>query len=205
MPAPPRNIVFDVGNVLIEWDPRHLFRKLFDDAARMEWFLANVFTSAVNVECDRGLAFADAVAMLTARHPEHAEAIRAFDARWPEMVPGAIAGSVALLDEVRRKGIPDYAITNFSREKFPLAAERFAFLRGFRMVVVSGEEGLVKPDRAIFELFLSRARLDAADCVFIDDSAANVAGARDAGMHALHFRDPSALRGDLRALGFDLE
>jgi HAD superfamily hydrolase (TIGR01509 family) len=143
--------------------------------------------------------------MLTARHPEYAEAIRAFDARWPEMVPGAIAGSVALLDEVRRKGIPDYAITNFSREKFPLAAERFAFLRGFRMVVVSGEEGLVKPDRAIFELFLSRAGLDAADCVFIDDSAANVAGARDAGMHALQFRDPSALRGDLRALGFDLE
>ena len=205
MPASPRNIVFDVGNVLIEWDPRHLFRKLFDDAARMEWFLANVFTSAVNLECDRGLAFADAVAMLTARHPEYAEAIRAFDARWPEMVPGAIAGSVALLEEVRRKGIPDYAITNFSREKFPLAAERFAFLRRFRMVVVSGEEGLVKPDRAIFDLFLSRAGLAAADCVFIDDSAANVAGARDVGMHALHFRDPATLRGDLRALGFDLE
>jgi HAD superfamily hydrolase (TIGR01509 family) len=204
MPVAPSNIVFDVGNVLIEWDPRNLYRRIFDDPARMEWFLANVFTSAVNLDCDRGLSFADAVAMVTARHPEHEEAIRAFDTRWGEMVPGPIAGSVALLEEIRRKGIPDYAITNFSREKFPLAAARFDFLRGFRMVVVSGEEGIVKPDRAIYELFLARAGLAAESCVFIDDSPANVAGARDAGMHALHFRGPEILRAELRALGFAL-
>jgi 2-haloacid dehalogenase len=204
MTIAPSNIVFDVGNVLIEWDPRNLYRRIFDDPARMEWFLGNVFTPAVNLECDRGLAFADAVAMVTARHPEHEDAIRAFDARWPEMIPGPIAGSVALLEAIRRKGIPDYAITNFSREKFPLAAARFDFLRGFRTIVVSGEEGIVKPDRAIYELFLSRAGLAAESCVFIDDSPANVAGARDAGMHALHFRGPEILRADLRALGFAL-
>jgi 2-haloacid dehalogenase len=204
MPGLPSNIVFDVGNVLLAWDPRHLYRKIFDDPARMEWFLAHVFNATVNLECDRGLAFAEAVAMLTARYPEHAEAIRAFDTRWPEMVPGPIDGTVALLEEIRRLGIPDYAITNFSREKFPLAAARFAFLRAFRMVVVSGEEGLVKPDRAIYELFLSRAGLVAESCVFIDDSPANVAGARAVGMHALQFRDPETLRADLRALGFAL-
>lgn len=205
MAACPSNIVFDVGNVLIAWDPRHLYRKIFADTARMEWFLDHVFNATVNLECDRGLPFADAVAMLTARHPAYEEAIRAFDARWPEMVPGPIDGTVALLAEIRRLGIPDYAITNFSREKFPLAAARFDFLRAFRLVVVSGEEGLVKPDRAIYELFLSRAGLAAESCVFIDDSPANVAGARAVGMHALQFRDPATLRAELRALGFALQ
>ena len=200
----PASIVFDVGNVLLRWDPRHLFRKVFDDEARMEWFLANVFTSAHNLECDRGRSFAETVAELSESFPEWTHAIRAFDERWSEMVPGAIEGSVDLLREVRAKGIPDYAITNFSREKFPVARERFPFLGGFRLAIVSGDEGLVKPDPGIYELFLQRAGLAARDCVFIDDSQANVEGARAVGMHALHFRDADALRGDLRALGFGL-
>lgn len=200
----PSSIVFDVGNVLLRWDPRFLFRKLFDDEARMEWFLANVFTSAHNLECDRGRGFADTVAELSARFPDFATAIRAFDERWSEMVPGEIEGTVELLREVRAKGVPDYAITNFSREKFPVARARFPFLDGFRLAIVSGDEGLVKPDAEIYELFLARAGLEAADCVFIDDSAANVAGARAVGMHAIHFSGPDALRRDLRALGFAL-
>jgi len=200
----PSSIVFDVGNVLLRWDPRFLFRKLFDDEARMEWFLANVFTPAHNLECDRGRGFADTVAELSARFPDFATAIRAFDERWSEMVPGEIEGTVELLREVRAKGIADYAITNFSREKFPVARARFPFLDGFRLAIVSGDEGLVKPDAEIYELFLARAGLGAADCVFIDDSPTNVAGARAVGMHAIHFRDPGALRLELRALGFDL-
>ena len=109
-----------------------------------------------------------------------------------------------LLREVRARRIPDYAITNFSREKFPVARARFPFLDGFRLAIVSGDEGLVKPDAAIYELFLRRAGLSAEACVFIDDSLANVEGARAVGMHAIHFRDPVALRAELRALGFDL-
>mgnify|MGYP006275754551 FL=1 len=200
----PSSIVFDVGNVLLRWDPRHLFRKVFDDEARMEWFLANVFTSAHNLECDRGRGFAETVAELSARHPGWEHAIRAFDERWSEMVPGEIEGTVELLREVRAKGIPDYAITNFSREKFPVARARFPFLDGFRLAIVSGDEGLVKPDAAIYELFLRRAGLAAAECVFIDDSLANVEGARAVGMHAIHFSDPVALRLALRGLGFAL-
>lgn len=201
----PANIVFDVGNVLLRWDPRFLFRKVFgEDEARMEWFLANVFTPAHNLECDRGRGFADTVAELCARFPDFARAIRAFDERWSEMVPGEITGTVELLRDVRARRIPDYAITNFSREKFPVARARFPFLDGFRLAIVSGDEGLVKPDAAIYELFLRRAGLSADACVFVDDSLANVEGARAVGMHAIHFRDPVALRAELRALGFDL-
>ena len=130
--------------------------------------------------------------------------IRAFDERWSEMVPGEITGTVELLRDVRARRIPDYAITNFSREKFPVARARFPFLDGFRLAIVSGDEGLVKPDAAIYELFLRRAGLSADACVFVDDSLANVEGARAVGMHAIHFRDPVALRAELRALGFDL-
>ena len=99
----PTQIVFDIGNVLIEWNPRHLYRKLFDDHDKMEWFLANVFTMDMNRECDRGLLFADAVEQVIARYPEWHEEIRAFDHRWAEMVPGAIEGTVELLAEIRRK------------------------------------------------------------------------------------------------------
>ena len=200
----PTQIVFDVGNVLIEWDPRHLYRKLFDDHEKMEWFLETVFTMDMNRECDRGLLFADAVAQATARHPDwHAE-IKAFDERWPEMVPGPIAGTVDLLTEIRRKQIPNHAITNFSHEKFALARQRFDFLNGFGVTIVSGEEQMLKPDTAIYNLFLHRAQAQAPDCVFIDDTLANVQAAQDVGMHAIHFKNPDDLRLRLRGLGFDV-
>ena len=196
--------MFDIGNVLIEWDPRHLYKKIFDDHEKMEWFLANVFTMEINRECDRGLLFADAVSETTARFPDWHEEIQAFDERWPEMVPGPIAGTVDLLAEIRRKKIPNHAITNFSHEKFALARERFDFLNGFAVTIVSGEERLLKPDAAIYELFLGRAQVKAQDCVFIDDTLANVHAAQTLGMHAIHFKDPVDLRQRLRGLGFDL-
>ena len=201
----PTQIVFDIGNVLIELNPRHLYRKLFDDHDKMEWFLANVFTMDMNRECDRGLLFADAVEQVVARYPEWHEEIRAFDHRWAEMVPGAIEGTVELLAEIRRKKIPDHAITNFSHEKFALARQRLDFLNGFKLTSVSEEEQLLKPDAAIYHLFLERAGLKAADCVFIDDTLANVTAAQSIGMHAIHFKGPSRLRSQLRQLGFDLE
>jgi 2-haloacid dehalogenase len=198
----PTIAVFDVGNVLIEWDPRHLYRRIFTDAARMEWFLTEVCTNDWNVEQDRGRSFADAVAERTARFPDLAEEIRAYDERWPEMVPGAIAESVALLEQLRANGTRTFAITNFSAEKFPLAQQRFSFLRDFEGVVVSGEERLLKPEPAIYRTLLDRHGLTATDCLFIDDSPKNVAGARAVGMHAHHFTSPAALAEELTRSGF---
>ena len=195
------NIVFDIGMVLVTWDPRHLYRKIFDDEAKMEWFLANVCTNAWNLEQDRGRTFAEAVLEATARHPDHAAEIKAFDERWHEMVPGAIAGSVDILEILHQKGAPLYAITNWNHEKFREAKLRFPFLNLFRDIVVSGDEKLIKPDAAIYQALLKRNKLVAADCLFIDDSLKNVKGAEAVGMQAHHFTTPEGLRADLKSRG----
>jgi 2-haloacid dehalogenase len=195
------HVVFDVGNVLIEWDPQHLYRKLIPDAAARARFLAEICTPEWNIEQDRGRLWADAVAERTALFPDHARLIRAFDERWPEMVPGEVPGSVALLEALRGAGVPLYAITNFSAEKFVLAQSRFPFLTQFRDVVVSAEERLLKPDPAIYRVLLERNGLQASRCLFIDDSEKNVRGAEAVGMRAHHFRDAAGLAADLRGLG----
>lgn len=197
----PGIVVFDVGNVLLRWDPRNLYRKLFPDESRMEWFLAEVCSPAWNLEQDRGRTFERAVTELLPRYPEWADAIRAFDARWQEMIPGAIEENVDVLRRLRANRVPVYAITNFSREKYAESRERFGFLAEFDGVVVSAHEGLVKPDPAIYRVFLDRYGLAAADCVFIDDSAANAEGARRVGMHAVHYVEPMDLAAELRRLG----
>lgn len=194
--------VFDIGNVLIDWDPRHLYRSIFADPARMEWFLAEVCTSEWNLEQDRGRPFAEAVAERIALFPDLAAEIRAFDERWHDMVPGAIAGSVELLEALRAGGVPLFAITNFSAEKFALARQRFDFLNGFEGVVVSGEERVLKPAPAIYRTLLDRHGLVAGDCLFIDDSLKNVEGARAVGMHGHHFTSPAELAVELRRYGF---
>ena len=198
----PDTVVFDVGNVLIHWDPRHLFRKLLPGEAEVEDFLGNVATPDWNVEQDRGRGWDEAVAELAGKHPQHEPLIRAYRERWQETVPGAIEGSVAILEKLRSQGVPLYAITNFSAEKWAESVLRFPFLARFRDVVVSAHERLIKPDAAIYELFLKRNGLAAEKCVFIDDSLNNVAGARAAGMHALHFAGPEMLAADLRDIGF---
>lgn len=198
----PTTIVFDVGNVLLRWDPRHLYRKLFDDENRMEWFLSHVCTSEWNVEQDRGRDWDEAVALLVARHPDHEGPIRAFHERWHETVSGVYEENVALLERLRRAGVPNYCITNFSGPKFLEAQKRFPFLAGFDGVVVSGDERLLKPDPAIYRRLLDRYALRAEDCLFIDDSGANVEGARAVGMHAIHYREPMDLAAELQRFGF---
>jgi 2-haloacid dehalogenase len=194
-------VVFDVGNVLIEWDPRHLYRRIFDDADEVERFLATICTSAWNLELDRGKPFAEGVAELVSIYPDQEAAIRAFDERWSEMVPGLVPGALPLMERLEEKGVPLYAITNFSREKFAEARLRFPFLDRFRGVIVSAHEQLVKPERAIFELLLDRYGLRAEECLFIDDSAANVAGAKAVGMAGHHFRNAEELEMTLVDLG----
>ncbi len=192
--------VFDLGGVLIDWDPRHLYRKLFDDEAEMEAFLAEVCNGEWNERQDEGRPFAEAVAELTARHPRHRDVIAAYHDRWPEMLGGAIDGTVAILAELRSLGRPLYALSNWSAETFPHARERFAFLAWFGGLVVSGEEGVKKPDPEIFEILLRRYDLDPAGTVFIDDSADNVSAARALGFEAVHFTSAADLRDRLRRL-----
>jgi len=196
-----RTVVFDLGGVLIDWDPRYLYRKMFggDDAA-MEHFLAHVCNGAWNLAQDAGRSWAEAIEMLSAEHPQHRPLISAYRARWDEMLNGPISGTLDIVAELRGKGVPLYALTNWSAETFPIAKERYDFLGWFRDILVSGDEKLIKPDRRIYELLLSRNGLAAAESVFIDDAPKNVEGARAAGMAALHFETPDKLRADLTAL-----
>lgn len=195
------NVVFDIGNVLVHWEPRALYRKIFATEDEVEWFITHVCNHDWNLEQDRGRSFADGVAELSKRFPEHADAIAAYDLRWHETVLGPIDGTVRILEELSARGTPLYAITNFNQHKFREARQRFPFLGVFRDTVVSGDERLLKPDPAIYRLLLARNGLAAADCVFIDDSEKNVRGAQAVGMKGIHFTTPDALRAELVALG----
>jgi len=194
-------VVFDLGGVLIDWDPRRLYRKLLADEAAVEEFLATITTAEWNAEQDRGRPFAEAVAELVERHPAHAAAITAYHERWTEMLGGEIPDTVAVLADLRDAGVPLYALSNWSAETFRLTRDRFPFLEWFDGLVVSGKEGVIKPDRRIFELLLDRFGLVAGSTLFVDDSRANVDAARAAGMDAVQFRGAGRLRRDLAARG----
>ena len=195
------NVVFDVGNVLIRWDPARLYARFFPDPARRAWFLTEICSDTWNREMDRGRPFAEGIAELVARHPEWETEIRAWDEHWHDMVPGAIDGTVAILEDLRARGLATWAITNFSSEKYAEARERFPFLKGFRDTLVSAHEKLLKPDPAIYRLFVERNHLAPETCLFVDDSRANVEGARSIGMKAVVFTSPEAFAADLALHG----
>jgi 2-haloacid dehalogenase len=195
-------VVFDIGGVLVDWDPRHLYRELFDgDEERMEWFLRTVATAEWNHAMDAGRPRAQAVAELVARHPDLEALIRAWHDRWPDMLAGEIAGTVEVLDRLEERGLRLLALTNWSAETFPEAQRRFAALQRFEAVVVSGEHGVAKPDPALFRLLLDLYRVDPATAVYVDDRADNVATARALGLTGVLFTGPRQLAADLVALG----
>jgi len=194
-------VVFDLGGVLIDWDPRHLYRQLFDDPAEMESFLAEVTTAEWNGYQDAGRPWADAIDALVAAHPERRELIEAFHRRWPEMLAGEIRGTVDVLAELRATGVRLVALSNWSAEMFPVALERFDFLAWFEGIVISGEVGVNKPDRRIFEHLVRRFGIEPEEAVFVDDSAANIDAATDLGFHAIQFTGATALRLALVRLG----
>ncbi|MBD8892334.1 HAD family hydrolase [Roseibium litorale] len=202
MTAKATTVVFDIGNVLIEWDPNHLYQHLLPDPAERKHFLTEICSYDWNLEQDRGRSWDEAVDLLVAEYPEKRDLITAYRDRWHDMVPGEISGTVAILEELKAAQTPLYAITNFSSEKFTEAQTRFPFLKtSFRDIVVSADERLLKPDLRIYEVLLERNGLDAGTCVFIDDSPKNVDAARAAGMHAVHFQHPDHLRAELKKLG----
>jgi len=195
-------VVFDIGNVLVGWDPLVLYRKVFDgDEEKARWFLDNICTPAWNIEQDRGRSFVVAVRVLSAEHPKWAREIAAYDERWHETVTGPIDGAVKVLEQLHGQGAPVYAITNWNDVKFAETRQRLPFLNLFRDVVVSATERVLKPDPEIFAILCHRNGLAAEDCVFIDDSLKNVHGALAVGMQAIHFTGPEELAAELRDFG----
>lgn len=197
----PTTVVFDLGGVLVDWDPRYLYRRLFDDPDEMESFLAEVTTLEWNAHQDAGRPWAEAIELLVAEHPERRELIEAFHRRWPEMLAGEIEGTVDVLAELRTAGVRLVALSNWSAEMFPVARARFDFLDWFEGIVISGDVGVNKPDRRIFEHLVERFSLEPAATLFIDDSPANVAAATALGFRAIQFTDALALRRELVRVG----
>lgn len=195
-------VLFDLGAVLVDWNPRYLYRRHFpaDDAA-MEHFLATVCDHEWVRAMDAGKPVAEAVAERSRDYPHHAELISMWHSHWEDMLKGPIDGTVDILAALRGRGTRLFALTNWSAENFPIARRRFEFIGWFEDIVVSGEVGLAKPDSRIFELGIARCRLQPARTVFIDDNADNVRAGRAAGLTSLLFDSPVQLQRELELLG----
>lgn len=196
-------VVFDLGGVLIDWDPRHLYRRLFDgDTAAMERFLGEVCTAEWNLRQDAGRPWAEAIRELTARFPDQRDLIAAYRERWDEMLGGPFDDTVAILADLRRRpGLRLFALSNWSSDTFAIARPRFPFLDWFEAVVISGDLGIAKPDPAIFHHLLERHDLEARSTIYIDDLEVNVDAAARLGLRALKYDDAMALRRQLETEG----
>lgn len=195
-------VIFDLGNVLIRWDPRNLYRSYFGtNPTEMEWFLTHVCNASWNEMHDAGRPFSEGIRELSQTFPHYSTHIEAYFARWPEMLGGPIENNVRILRTLKSQGRPVYALTNWSHETFPFARERYDFLSLFDGIVMSGEERLIKPDPRLYQLLLSRYHLDAAECVFIDDSLANIETAKRLGIEAIHYHTTCDVQAALESLG----
>lgn len=199
-----QSVIFDIGNVFVTWDPRFLYEKLISDRDELDYFLSEVVTLEWHSEHDRGRSFAEGVAILSAKFPEYADWIQAFDDRWEETIGGLIPGVVSILEKLVENGVKVVALTNFSAEKWPLFCRTYDFTDHFEGVVVSGQEGLIKPDPRIFDLTIDRYNLVAEETYFIDDRIDNVRAAEACGMVGHQFTDAATLKADMLAKGFVL-
>jgi 2-haloacid dehalogenase/putative hydrolase of the HAD superfamily len=198
---PPRALLWDVGNVIVRWNPRTLYAKIFKEPADLDRFLSHVCTLDWHAATDRGVSFADNIAALSAEHPHHAEHIAAWWDRWPEMFSGPIAETESVIEDLAARDVPQFALTNMSSQTWPDVKAMSPVFRHFRAAVVSAEEGVIKPQPRIYEIALERTGLAPADLLFVDDSAANIAAAEAMGFHTHHFTDPAALRPTIERAG----
>ncbi|MEP7457141.1 HAD family phosphatase [Phyllobacterium sp. SB3] len=196
-----KHIVFDIGMVLIGYEPEAAFRELIPDATERKWFLENVCTSAWNIEQDRGRKWPDAEALLIADYPDHERNIRAFRQNWHMMITHSIDGSVGIMRQLIADGHDVTMLTNFASDTLREAWQRFPFLTESRGVTISGDIGLLKPDKAIYDHHVKTFGVDPAATLFIDDSPKNVLGAQAAGWQSVQFIDPDTLKADLNKLG----
>ena len=196
-------IIFDLGGVLIDWNPKYVYREVFNgDEEKVDWFLNTICTSDWNVEHDAGRLLKDGTDLLVKQHPEYEDLIRMYYDRWSEMLGGPIQDSVLLLDKLKKSNNHRlYALTNWSAETFPVAIERYDFLQHFEGILVSGAEKMRKPFTEIYELIINRYKLNASRCVFIDDNLDNVLGAQRVGMKAIQYKNSQQLINELNHLG----
>jgi 2-haloacid dehalogenase len=193
-------IVFDFGGVLVDWNPRYLYSTVFDTDEEMEDFLANICTEAWNLEQDRGRSLAEGTALLQEQFPEHHDKIALFYGEWEQMLHGDIPENVLALFTLKEK-FPVYGLTNWSAETFPIALERFSFFELFDGIVVSGEEKMIKPDKAFFQLLLDRYKLDVTRTLFIDDNLKNITAAKSMGFTTVHIKEDTDLLQELSSIG----
>ncbi|RPD48085.1 MULTISPECIES: HAD family hydrolase [Chitinophagaceae] len=195
----PKAIIFDLGNVLIDWNPAYVFEKVIEDEERRKYFFANICTSDWNEEQDAGRLIAEATTELAAKHPEWKTEIEAYYGRWTEMLGGAIEGSVELFRQMKEAGrYKFYALTNWSAELFPIALERYEFLHWFDGRVVSGEEKMRKPAPEFYKVLLDRYGLQPEETLFIDDNLRNIKAAEAMGIPSIRFESPEQLQAALQ-------
>lgn len=191
-------IIFDFGNVLLGWDARQLYKRLLPDPETVDRFLEQISFAEWNAKQDAGRPFREGVAELTSRFPQHAKLIQAYDTHWEESLTGTIDGTIEIVRELKQAGWPLYLLSNFSIEKFELIRKRHSYLDLFDDIIISGEYGIVKPEPAIYHIALNRMKKQASECLFIDDSQANINTAKSLGFQTIHFHSPAQLRAELK-------
>lgn len=193
------NVIFDFGGVLVEWNPRYLYRHYFENESDMEHFLDTVCTDEWNLEQDKGRSLSEGTLLLQKKFPEFHAMIQLFYDKWEMMLKCEYSETVAILYQLKEK-YNVYGLTNWSAETIDIAYQRFPFFKAFDGIVVSGEEKMVKPDKRIYKLLLDRYHLKAANTVFIDDNLVNVIAAKEIGLYAIHYKNPDQLKTELLAL-----
>jgi len=199
-----QTVIFDLGGVLIDWNPRYLYRKIFETEGEINWFLENICTSEWNDQQDAGRTFAEATEELISRHPGWEQPIRAWYDRWEETISGPIEGTVEILAYLRRSNHRLYALTNWSAESFPIARRKFEFLHWFEGIVVSGMEKTRKPFPEFYRILFNRYTIEPTRSLFIDDNKSNIEAGKDVGLNVIHFQSPQQLREDLRKFGITI-
>lgn len=204
-PAGPNGthaLVFDFGGVIFDWDPFYLYRHFFgNDREKVGLFLEEIKLREWNFQLDLGAPFKETVTAVAERYPQYADKILAFDECWQETMGGTFDSTVSLLEELHSRSVPLYALSNWSREKFNVVEPNYPFLKWFRKIVISGDEGVAKPDERLFYRFLERSGLEAEDCLFIDDSPANISVASTLGFDAILFTSADQIREEIRQRG----
>ena len=192
------SIVFDLGNVLIDWNPRYLYRKLLPSEIEVEWFLENICNDDWNKKHDEGQNFRDGINKLSYMYPKYSELIKNWFDRWEEMLGGPLEETVEILAELKKNEIPLYILSNWSAETYPKAEAMYDFLHWFDGKIISGEVGKIKPDPEIFHILTKKFNLNPENSVFIDDKLVNIKAANLLGFHGIHFQNATLLRNDLK-------
>lgn len=192
-----KTLIFDLGGVLLDWDPRYLYRKVFTDEKEMEHFLAEVCSPAWNAQMDAGKNLQDGISELLSKYPAYTEQIRFYQTRWFEMLKGEFPGSIAILEELKLAEFKLAVLSNFPADLFQQVKEGYQFLDWFDLLIISGEVGVAKPHPAIYQILLRELGQSAEECVFIDDRLENIAEADRQGFETIHFDSAEKLRSEL--------